>query len=311
MPRSALPPNVTATIVTVGTFDGVHRGHQDVVDRLVARGRDAGLRTVLVTFEPHPLEIVNPDAAPLLLTPGREKLEVLAQSGLDYVAVLPFTAALAKYEADQFVDLVLRDLFRMRELLIGYDHGFGRGRTGDVSLLRELGRSRGFQVDVVPPVVTDGGAPISSSVVRRALTEGDLATARAALGRPYSVSGVVAHGEKRGRLLGYPTINVLPGSPRKLLPHAGVYAVVVQTPRGPYGGMMNLGPRPTFGDARVSLEAHLFDGAGDWYDAPVRIDFIARLRDVQRFSSADALVEQLARDATAARAALEGPNSLR
>jgi len=302
--RSGLPPGVRRTIVTVGTFDGLHRGHWDVVQQLVARGHERGLPSVLVTFEPHPLEVVNPAAAPLLLTPGREKLEILAESGLDYVAVLPFTRALANYEADQFVDLVLRDRFRMRELLIGYDHGFGRGRTGDVSVLRELGASRGFTVDVVPPVAGEGGEPVSSSATRRALLDGDLDTARRALGRRYSVSGLVSHGEKRGRLLGYPTINVVPESARKLLPLAGVYAVVVQTPSGAFAGMMNLGPRPTFGDERVSLEAHLFDASGDLYDAHVRIDFVARLRDVQRFPSADALVAQLGRDAEAARAAI-------
>ena len=142
MPNSGLPPDVAGTVVTVGTFDGMHRGHQDVVARLTARGAETGLRTVLVTFEPHPLEVVNPAGAPLLLTPGREKLEVLADHGPDYVAVVPFTATLASYEADQFVDHVLRDRLRMRELLIGYDHGFGRGRSGDATVLQSLGASR-------------------------------------------------------------------------------------------------------------------------------------------------------------------------
>jgi riboflavin kinase/FMN adenylyltransferase len=301
---SGLPANVRDTVVTVGTFDGVHRGHWDVLQQLVKRAEQRGLPSVLVTFDPHPLEVVNPGSAPALLTPGREKLEILAQSGLDYVAVVPFTPTLAAYEADQFVDLVLRERFRMRELLIGYDHGFGRGRTGDVGVLRELGAVRGFTVDVVPPVAGEGGAPVSSSTTRKALAAGDLEVARRALGRRYSVAGTVTHGERRGRLLGYPTINVVPESERKLLPLAGVYAVHVQTPAGAFGGMMNLGPRPTFGDERVSLEAHLFDAALDLYDAHVRIDFVARLRDVERFPSVDELVAQLGRDAEAARAAI-------
>jgi riboflavin kinase/FMN adenylyltransferase len=301
---SGLPANVRETVVTVGTFDGVHRGHWDVLQQLVQRAEQRGLPSVLVTFDPHPLEVVNPGVAPALLTPGQEKLEILAQSGLDYVAVVPFTPTLAAYEADQFVDLVLRERFRMRELLIGYDHGFGRGRTGDVGVLRDLGSARGFTVDVVPPVAGEGGAPVSSSTTRKALAAGDLEAARLALGRRYSVAGTVTHGEKRGRLLGFPTINVVPQSPRKLLPLAGVYAVLVQTPAGAFGGMMNLGPRPTFGDERVTLEAHLFDAALDLYDAPVRIDFVARLRDVERFPSVDELVAQLGRDAEAARAAI-------
>lgn len=304
MPHSGLPAAVRETVVTVGMFDGVHRGHWDVLRQLVHRAAERGLPSVVVTFDPHPLEVVNPPAAPRLLTPGREKLEMLAQSGIDYVAVVPFTAALAAYEADEFVDHVLRARFRMGELLIGYDHGFGRGRTGDVGVLRDLGRSRGFTVDVVEPVPGEGGEPVSSSVTRRAIEEGDLAAARLALGRPYAVAGTVAHGEKRGRLLGYPTINVVPESPRKLLPLAGVYAVAVQTPRGALGGMMHLGPRPTFDDDRVTLEAHLFDASVDLYGAHVRIDFLARLRDVERFPSADALVAQLGRDAEAARAAI-------
>lgn len=301
---SALPSDVRETVVTVGTFDGVHRGHQDVIARLVDRAHATGRRSVLVTFDPHPLEVVNPGAAPLLLTPGAEKLEVLAPTGLDFVAVLPFTTTLAAYEAEQFVDLVLRERFRMRELLIGYDHGFGRGRTGDVTVLRSLGQRHGFLVDVVPPVAAAAGSVVSSSAIRRALGEGDLAAAHGGLGRPYAVSGYVAHGEKRGRLLGYPTINVVPSSARKLLPLAGVYAVRVQTPLGPFGGMMNLGPRPTFGDERISLEAHLFESAANFYDLPVRIDFVARLRDVQRFASVEELVAQLGRDASAAREAL-------
>jgi riboflavin kinase/FMN adenylyltransferase len=301
--ESGLPSSVTATIVTVGTFDGVHRGHRDVLARLVDRGHATGLRSVLVTFDPHPLEVVNPARAPQLLTVREEKLELLAETGLDYVAILPFTRGLQTLEAEAFVDRVLRDRFRMHELLIGYDHGFGRGRSGDVSSLLRLGRERGFGVEVVPPV-TEADKAISSSVIRKALVAGNLAEAAAALGRPYSISGRVEHGEKRGRLLGYPTLNLASPSPRKLLPLEGVYAVRAQTPAGTYGGMMNLGPRPTFGDERVSLEVHLFDAEVELYGAQVRLDMIERLRDTVRFSGVEALVEQLHRDADAARRAL-------
>jgi riboflavin kinase/FMN adenylyltransferase len=301
---SALPPNVHDTIVTVGTFDGVHLGHQDVLRRLVARAREAGRRSVLVTFRPHPLEVVRPEAAPPLLTLYEEKLEILAETGIDYLAVLPFTRTLAAYEAEDFVDLVLRGRFRMAELLIGYDHGFGRGRTGDVDVLRTLGASRGFLVDVVGPVGADASQPVSSTLVRRAVAEGDMDRAARALGRPYAVSGRVVRGEQRGRQLGYPTLNLAPLSPRKLLPPPGVYAVRAQTPDGAFGGMLNLGPRPTFGDERLSLEAHLFDAAGDWYGAYVRVDFLARLRDVRRFDGPEALARQLAVDEQDARRAL-------
>ena len=298
---SWLPPDVDGTVLTVGTFDGVHRGHQDVLARLAARARVAGLRSVLVTFDPHPLEVVNPAAAPPLLTPGREKLEALAEIGLDYVAVLPFTRALAAYDAEQFVDLVLRDRLRMRELMIGHDHGFGRGRAGDVEVLQALGARRGFRVEVIPPVSVGDGRPVSSTGIRRAVAGGDLERAAHGLGRQYGVAGRVTHGEKRGRLLGFPTLNVEWPSPRKLLPPEGVYAVRVQTPSGAFGGMLNLGPRPTFGEVTPSLEAHLFDAAGDWYGAHVRVDFVARLRDTRRFDGVEALVAQLRRDGDAAR----------
>jgi len=301
---SGLPSDVTGTVITVGTFDGVHQGHQDVLARLAARARHVGLRSMLVTFDPHPLEVVNPAAAPPLLTVGDEKVEVLAESGIDYLAILPFTTTLASYSATQFVDEVLRRRFRMRELLIGHDHGFGRGRAGDVEVLQNLGSQRGFRVEVVAPVSSGDGRPISSTGIRRAVAGGDLERAALGLGRPYAVGGRVVHGEKRGRLLGYPTINVALPSPRKLLPPEGVYAVRVQTPSGAFGGMMNLGPRPTFGDTTVSLEAHLFDAAGDWYGAYVRLEFVARLRDTRRFENVDALVAQLGRDAEHARAKL-------
>jgi riboflavin kinase/FMN adenylyltransferase len=304
--ESWLPPDVEGTVLTVGTFDGVHRGHQDVLARLSARARERGLRSLLVTFDPHPLEVVNPDAAPPLLTPGREKLAALAESGVDYVAVVPFTRALASYEASQFVDLVLRDRLRMRELFIGHDHGFGRGRAGDVRVLQELGAERGFDVDVVEAVSATDGRSVSSTAIRRAVAGGDLQRAALGLGRPYTATGSVVHGEKRGRLLGFPTLNVTLPSPRKLLPPEGVYAVRVYTPIGAHGGMLNLGPRPTFGDATRSLEAHLFDVEGDWYGQTVQIEFVARLRDTRRFDGVDALTAQLLRDAQHARRALAG-----
>jgi riboflavin kinase/FMN adenylyltransferase len=288
----------------VGTFDGVHRGHRDVVERLVARSRSLKIPSVLVTFEPHPLEIVNPSAAPLLLTTPYEKLEVLAETGIDYVAVLPFTPELAAFSAENFVELVLRRRFRLRELLIGYDHGFGRQRAGNVDVLRTLGERDGFRVEVVDAVATPDGHSVSSTSIRRGIAGGDLERASAGLGRPYSVSGRVLQGSQRGRAIGFPTVNLGAPPARKLLPPEGVYAVKVQTPRGPVGGMMNLGPRPTFGDSATSLEAHLFDTSGDFYGAHVRIDFIRRLRETRKFASAEQLSSQLRHDESEARNAL-------
>jgi riboflavin kinase/FMN adenylyltransferase len=302
---AALPRSRNGTALTVGTFDGVHRGHVLVLERTAARAREAGLASVLLTFDPHPLDVVNPSAAPPLLTLWNEKLEVLAETSIDYVAVVPFTADLSAFSAEEFVDRVLIRTFGMKELLIGHDHGFGRGRAGDVESLRMIGRRRGCPVEVVDAVLGSDGAPISSTAIRRAVAHGDLARASDGLGRRYAFVGRVTAGEGRGRLLGFPTVNLELASRRKLLPPHGVYAVHVEGQRGGFGGMMNLGPRPTFGDERVTLEVHLFDATGDWYGRTVRVQFVARLRDTMKFAGPAELVAQLERDAEQARALVQ------
>jgi riboflavin kinase/FMN adenylyltransferase len=301
---TGLPPEVRGTAVTVGTFDGVHLGHRDVLRRLSAKAASARLRSVLVTFDPHPLEVVNPTAAPHLLTVGVEKSEVLATCGVDYVVVLPFTRQLAAYTAEEFVEHVLIGRVRMRSLLIGRDHGFGRNRGGNVDMLSKLAGNGRFELDVIEPVGADDRHPFSSTAIRRAVAGGDLTRAAQALGRPYSISGRVERGAGRGASLGYRTINLEPLPSQKLLPPEGVYAVNVQTPFGAFGGMVNLGPRPTFNDPTATLEAHLFDADVDLYGAHVRVELVQRLRETRRFESPAALVAQLGRDETNARAAL-------
>jgi riboflavin kinase/FMN adenylyltransferase len=306
---SGLPPTARGTVLTVGTFDGVHRGHQRVLECIARRGNEQGLSSVVVTFDPHPLEIVRKEAAPPLLTLSSEKIEVIAQSGINYLAIVPFTKKLQRYDAAAFVDQILRQRFHVKHLVIGHDHGFGRGRAGDVEVLRRLGETRGFTVEVISAVDGIDGVPISSTMIRQAVAAGDLERAARLLGRPYSISGRVQGGDRRGRLLGFPTINFGAPSPRKLLPPAGVYAVRAQTHLGPFGGMMNLGARPTFGDDTVAIEAHLFDADGDFYHRAVRIDILARLRDTKKFDSAEALVAQLREDEQQARRALTQPSS--
>jgi riboflavin kinase/FMN adenylyltransferase len=300
--QSSLPDGARETVVTVGTFDGVHLGHRMVLDEIARRAHRSGTRSILVTFEPHPLEVVNPQAAPPLLTLREEREEILAQSELDILAVLVFTRELSQYTPEQFVQLLVTR-FRMRELVIGYDHGFGRGRTGDVELLRALGAKGGFLVDVVDAVTVDGRA-VSSTAARRAVAGGDLALAQRLLGRRYSLNGEVVHGAGRGRQIGYRTINLAVSSPRKLLPPEGVYAVWAEWSNGSGGGMMHLGPRPTFGETERSLEVHLLDRSADLYGAQVKVSWVKRLRDVMRFPSPDALKAQLDKDFSAARAAL-------
>jgi riboflavin kinase/FMN adenylyltransferase len=274
-----------------------------VLEEIARRARARGGTSVLVTFDAHPLEVVNPQAAPLLLTLPDEKRRALAGAGVDRVEFVPFTDELRALAPEQFVRDVLEARFHLAELVIGHDHGFGRGRAGDVATLRRIGQADGFAVDVVPAVLMDG-RPISSTLIRRAVAGGDLETAERALGRPYSVSGTVGKGAGRGRALGVPTINLAPPSPRKLLPPDGVYACVVAWEGGVRGAMANLGGRPTFGEAQRTLEAHLFGMDADLYGQAVTVAFVQRLRDVRRFASAEELGAQLALDREGAEAAL-------
>ncbi len=301
---SGFPQLAGGAVVTVGTFDGVHLGHRDILRRLQEHASQSSCPALLVTFRPHPLEVVNPAAAPMLLTPGEEQLDALADSGPLLVAALPFTRALAAYSAESFVRDLLVRRYRVRRLVIGYDHGLGRGRSGDARFLAGMGREVGFDVDVVPPTNDSSGVPVSSSAIRTAVAHGDLRQARAGLGRHYGFRGMVVPGQQRGRDLGYPTLNLELGSARKLLPPAGVYAVRAHSARGSFDGMMNLGPRPTFGEFDRLLEVHLFSATGDWYGDSVNVELVARLRDTTKFDSVDALVTQLGRDADIARRAL-------
>jgi riboflavin kinase/FMN adenylyltransferase len=304
-PLDLLPRRSRGTVVTVGSFDGVHLGHQAVLQEIARRAEAAGRESVLVTFEPHPLEVVNPQAAPPLLTTGPERREVLAQTPLDLVYFLRFDRRVAGMSPEEFVRVVLLERCGMRELVIGHDHGFGRGRSGDVETLRQLGAIHGFDVDVVAPV-DFGDQHVSSSRVRRAVAGGDLASAARMLGRPYTVSGVVGHGAGRGRQIGVPTINLTDVPPQKLLPPDGIYAVEVEWRGGRVGGMMHQGPRPTFADGRRTQEANLFDFEGDLYGEWVRITWVKRLRDIEHFASVEQLKEQMERDRADSLAALAG-----
>lgn len=306
---SGLPLLPNGAVVTVGTFDGVHRGHRAVLDDLVVRARAANRASVLVTFEPHPLAVLRPDLAPSRLTTAAERAAALAETSLDYLVVVEFDRALAALEPETFVRSVLLDRCQMAELVVGHDHGFGRGRSGDLGTLRALGRRHGFRVDSIAPVAGADGAVISSSAIRQAIQAGDLGEAARGLGRPYRVSGRVERGAARGRTMGVPTVNLAPPE-GKLLPPDGVYAVMVEWGGGVVGGMMNQGSRPTVGDGRRWLEAHLFDFEGDLYGREIRIEWVAPLRAIRRFDSLEALRAQLELDRGAARAALQGSRDL-
>ncbi|MFN2315213.1 MAG: bifunctional riboflavin kinase/FAD synthetase [Gemmatimonadales bacterium] len=297
-----LPHLPEGSVVTVGSFDGLHAGHMAILAEVGRRAQDARRKAVLVTFEPHPAEVLRPDRAPARLTLPVERAEILAQAALDYLLVLHFDPALASRTAEAFVREVVVGRCQCRDLVVGEDHGFGRDREGGVDLLQRLGGELGFSVDVVPPVDVDGQR-VSSTRVRALVAEGCLAEAAQCLGRPYTVSAVVERGAGRGRDLGFPTAN-LAVTPRKQLPPDGVYAVRVEWAGGVADGMLNQGHRPTFDDGRRLLEAHLFGFDGNLYGRTVRVTWGARLREVRRFDSVEALQAQLERDRAAAVAAL-------
>ncbi len=303
-----LPRDGRGTVVTVGTFDGIHRGHWAVLQEIRRRALESGRRSVLVTFHPHPLKVVRPDAAPLLLTTPAEKKEILAETGLHYAVFLSFTHVLAAYSPRRFVEEILVGRLGVKELVIGYDHGFGHGRSGGVNTLRDIGRELGFDVDVVSPVRA-GEHAVSSTRIRRALLRRDVEGAREGLGRPYCVRGLVVRGDGRGRRLGFPTANLrVPGN-GKLIPPPGVYAVKAGIRRGDFEGAIHIGPRPTFTGSGPTIELHILDFEDDLYGEEIRVEFIRFLRHVHPFSSASALVDQLKSDVEATREALAAERS--
>ena len=305
-----LPPGVPrddrGTVVTIGTFDGIHRGHWEVFSEIRRRAEVSDSRSLLVTFHPHPLTIIKPDLAPLMLTTPIEKKEILAESGLDYAVFLSFTQVLAKYTPRRFVEEILVGRIGLSELVVGYDHHFGRGRAGDVDTLRILGQELGFDVDVVEPVETNG-TPISSTQIRKALLSGDMVSASEALGRPYSLRGLVVRGDQRGRALGFPTANLdvrAGGEGSKLIPPPGIYAVRGIVRSGTYDGALHLGPRPTFRGSPPTIELHLLDFHEDVYGEEVRVDFVRYLREIEPFQSSEALIHQMREDVNQARKVL-------
>lgn len=294
-------PRLIRAVLTLGNFDGVHLGHQAILERTIALARAHDAQAGLVTFHPHPAVVVSPGRAPDLIVPLRGKLALLDSTKLDFVWLARFTPAFAQLSPDAFIGTYLGTRVGIVAMVVGDNVSFGRNRTGSADVLRQLGERFGFRVEIVGPV-THGGLRVSSTAVRTAIREGNVSTAAALLGRCHSVWGRVGPGDRRGRTLGFPTANlVLRGG---LLPRDGVYVVRARVLETSYGGVANVGSRPTFGGKTRGIEVHLLDFDGDLYRRHLCVELVERLRDEIRFPSADALVRQIREDAKRAQQVL-------
>lgn len=307
------PRRFVAPVVTLGNFDGVHQGHQAILQRVVAEARAHRTDAVAITFHPHPIAVLRPERAPSLLMPLREKVRWIAATGVDVVVLCHFTRAFAALEPETFVERFLVGRLGVSRLIAGHSVSFGHERRGNAALLETLGRRFGFDVEEVGPVRVDAHE-VSSSLVRRVVAAGDVRLATALLGRPHALVGRVVAGRRRGVALGFPTANVHVRA--GLHPPDGVYAVRVEIDGRPAcaaltrDGVANIGRNPTFGENARTLEAHLFDFDGDLYGRRCRVALVERLRGEIAFPSVEALVAQIRRDADSARAILaRGPRT--
>jgi riboflavin kinase/FMN adenylyltransferase len=296
------------TVVTIGAYDGVHRGHREVIEHVRRLAAERGCRSALVTFDKHPATVVRPESAPKLLTGPDHKVELLADTGLDALVVVTFDDAQAAESPESFVQRVLVSCLATSAIVVGEDFHFGRDRQGNVDLLRKIGLEEGFDVEPLELVQRADGVdePVSSTAIRRALAGGDVTRANAMLGYQFEVRGSVQQGDQRGRLLGFPTANVEVSS-RICLPADGVYAGWYERENGDrHQCAINVGRRPTFYEhAETSLlEAHLLDFEGDLYGEAARVEFVGFLRSERKFDGVDALIEQLRADVESARTVL-------
>jgi riboflavin kinase / FMN adenylyltransferase len=288
-------------VVTIGNFDGVHLGHREIFRRLRDLAKAKGGVSVVVTFVPHPMQVVSPGTGVKLITNCREKEALIAAAGIDYLLEIPFDWAFASIPARDFVEGVLVGAIGMEHLVIGYDYAFGRGREGDVKLLRRMGEEFSFSVEELQPI-SNGATVYSSTTVRNMVGAGDVKGVVSVLGRHYSMTGSVVHGHQRGRGLGFPTANVQ--TDKDLLPAAGVYAVKVRIGDAFYDGACNIGTNPTFDNHKLSFEVFLFEFSGDLYGRQVTVFFIDRLRGEMRFPNPEALKEAISADVAKCRTIL-------
>ena len=281
-------------VLTIGNFDGVHRGHLALFEKVKERAEDIGGVSAVMTFEPHPVRIMTPGNGPPLITLIDQKLALISNAGIDIIFCIPFTREFASISAQDFIQELLVDKIGIREIVVGYDYTFGHERQGDITLLKKMGDKLGFNVHVLGPVHIDDTL-VSSTSIRKLVQEGQVSEAKEFLGRDYQISGAVITGANRGgKLLGFPTANLDPMD--ELIPKRGVYAVTVLLDDKTYKGVTNIGYNPTFGDNVLSVETHLLDFSKDVVGKNIRINFIQRLRDEKTFGSVNELIDQIGQD---------------
>ena len=291
------------TVLTIGTFDGVHLGHQKIIERVVTTARQEGLLATIFTFFPHPRMVVQHDKSLKLIHTLEEKKQLLQRLGVDLLVVQPFNEAFAQLTAEEFVSTILVQHLNVKKVIIGYDHRFGRNRTANINDMRLFGEKYGFAVEEISVQEVDE-VSVSSTKIREALNKGDVTTAEHYLGTPYSLTGTVVHGLKLGRTLGYPTANIQVTEDYKLIPKDGVYAVYSYIGERKVYGMMSIGKNPTIEGKGASIEVYFFDFNGDLYDRELTIYFLKYLREERKFSSVALLKKQLQDDETTARKAI-------
>ncbi len=291
-----------ASCVTIGNFDGVHRGHAEIFAHLKHNSIIRGLPSVVVTFEPHPLKVLAPGSAPSLITTFEQKCTLIAESGIDYLVVIPFTKEFSQLSANDFVFDILCTPLGMRHIIIGHDYAFGRGREGTFETLQKLGALHMFTLEDLPPI-GEAGVVFSSSLVRSTVSEGDMAATARILGRYYQISGTVVHGHEIGHKLGFPTANI--STINELIPSDGVYAVMVEVDGKRVKGACNIGCNPTFGENTRTIEVFLLDFSEHIYDCGIIIHFVQRLRPVLKFPDVAALKSAISQDVINSRVILE------
>ncbi len=300
-------PAFRNAVITIGTFDGVHTGHQHILQQLQEAAAACNGETVIITFDPHPREVLAGDKSVLLLTTLEEKISLLAHWGIHHLVVVPFTREFSELSATAYLEDFLISTFRPHTIIIGYDHRFGHNREGGLELLEAEQEKYGFQLLEIPQQVIHDAA-VSSTRIRKSLQEGDVALASELLGYPYFLNGVVVHGDKMGRQLGFPTANIQLNDYRKLIPAQGVYAVTVDTGDGHlHKGALNIGTRPTFNGTELRIEVFILDFDREIYGSPIRVDFLAFIRSDRKFDNVEALIVQMKNDVEQARAIASRP----